>query len=214
MKIAIVEDNKTFADQLQSVLQKEKYETEVFYNAASFLNNFSDKIDLVLLDISLPDKNGLEVLNSLRELQYNLKVIFISSHTDIEYLKKAYKLGCEDYIKKPFDLEEALLKIERIKKLVEPDDVIVMGNYKFDLKNYLVYLDSQELKITKKESKLLKIFLANVDKVVTFEYLNNKIWDGGVVTNTIIVSVLRLKTKLKLENLQNVREVGYIFHKL
>ena len=214
MKIAVVEDNKIFADNVKLVLQKEGYEVEVYYDANSFLKNFSKDIDLILLDINLPDKNGLEILEILRDLQHNVKAIFVSSHTEIEYLKEAYKLGCEDYIKKPFEIEELLLRVDRIKKIINPSDVIEMGIYKFDLKNFVVYVNGKNVKITKKEAELLKIFLANIDNVVTFDYLNAKIWNSEVVTNTIIVAVLRLKNKLQLPNLKNIREIGYIFHKL
>jgi len=214
MKIAVVEDNEIFADNVKLVLQKEGYEVDVYYNANSFLSHFSKDIDLILLDINLPDKNGLEILEILRDLQHSVKVIFVSSHTEIKYLKEAYKLGCEDYIKKPFEIEELLLRVDRIKKLINPSDIINMGEYQFDLKNFIVIKDDIRVKITKKEAELLRIFLANIDNVVTFDYLNAKIWNAEVVTNTIIVAVLRLKNKLGLPNIKNIREVGYIFHKI
>jgi DNA-binding response OmpR family regulator len=214
MKIAVVEDNETFADQVALVLQKEGYEVEVYYDGNKFLENFSETIDLLLLDINLPGIDGLEVLESLREAKCDIKTIFVTSHTEIGFLKEAYKLGCEDYIKKPFNLEELLLRIRRVEKLIYPDDLVVMQQYKFDLNNYLVYINGAEIKITKNEAELLKIFLANVDNVVTFEYLNAKIWDGEASSNTITVAVLRLKKKLQLTNLENIREIGYIFHKL
>ena len=213
MKIAIVEDNQLLAKQLEMVLKKEGYEVEVYNDGDSFFLNLSD-IDLLLLDVSLPDTDGFHILKTLNEFNYKIKTIFITSYTDIEYLKKGYELGCEDYLKKPFEIDELLLKVKKVQKDIFGESKIKIGNYFFDLENFVVYFNNNMIKITKREAEILKIFLNNIDKVVTFDYLNEKIWNSEVVTNTIIVAVLRLKKKLNLENLENVREVGYIFHKL
>jgi len=213
MKIAIVEDNQLLAKQLEMVLKKEGYEVEVYNDGDSFFLNLSD-IDLLLLDVSLPDTDGFHILKTLNEFNYKIKTIFITSYTDIEYLKKGYELGCEDYLKKPFEIDELLLKVKKVQKDIFGESKIKIGNYFFDLENFVVYFNNNMIKITKREAEILRIFLNNIDKVVTFDYLNEKIWNSEVVTNTIIVAVLRLKKKLNLENLENVREVGYIFHKL
>ena len=212
MKIAIVEDNQLLAKQLEMVLKKEGYEVEVYNDGDSFFLNLSD-IDLLLLDVSLPDTDGFHILKTLNEFNYKIKTIFITSYTDIEYLKKGYELGCEDYLKKPFEIDELLLKVKKVQKDIFGESKIKIGNYFFDLENFVVYFNNNMIKITKREAEILRIFLNNIDKVVTFDYLNEKIWNSEVVTNTIIVAVLRLKKKLNLENLENVREVGYIFHK-
>lgn len=214
MKIAVVEDNELLAKQIAQILKMEGYESEVFNDGDSFFKGFNSHIDLLLLDINLPDTSGLEILKTLRSLNCDVRTIFMTSHTEIEYLKEAYKLGCEDYIKKPFEIDELLLRVGRVEKLISPVKGVEMGKYKFDLENFIVYVDEKEIKVTKKEAELLKIFLANIGKVVTFDYLNAKIWDLEVSANTITVAVLRLKKKLELDNLENIREVGYIFHKL
>jgi len=213
MKIAIVEDNQLLAKQLEMILKKEGYDVEVYNDGDSFFLNLSD-IDLLLLDVSLPDTDGFHILKTLNEFNYKTKTIFITSYTDIEYLKKGYELGCEDYLKKPFEIDELLLKVKKVQKDIFGENKSKIGNYFFDLENFVVYFNNNTIKITKREAEILRIFLNNIDKVVRFEYLNEKIWNSEVVTNTIIVAVLRLKKKLNLDNLENIREVGYIFHKL
>jgi DNA-binding response OmpR family regulator len=210
MKIVIVEDNKLLAKQILKVLQKEGYEVEVFNEAESFLANFSTNIDILLLDINLPDMEGIEVLELLRKFQNNVKTIFMTSYTEIDYLKKAYKLGCEDYIKKPFEIEELLLRVKRVEESIKPK-IVQKGKYRFDLENFIVYISENQISLTKKEVELLEIFLANEGKVVSFDYLNDKLWNGEALANTIIVSVNRLKRKLKFDNLENIRNVGYKF---
>jgi len=214
MKITIVEDNQTFAKQLAMVLKKEGHSVEVYHDGNVFLENFHDDIDLLLLDINLPGASGLEILKTLRESKFEIKTIFISSHTEIEYLKDAFDLDCEDYIKKPLELDELLLRVKKVEKTIQPKDVIIMGNYKFDLNNFLVTINSKEIKLTKQDVKLLSLFLMNIDKVISFDYINSQIWDSEALTNTITVAVLRLRKKLQLDNLENIRDVGYKFHKI
>ena len=213
MKISIVEDNKLLAKQVSMVLKKEGYKVEIFNNGNGFLANFNNSIDILLLDINLPDMEGIEVLDVLRKFQNNTKTIFMTSYTDMKYLKKAYELDCEDYIKKPFEIEELLLRIKRVEKSIKPK-TLERGEYSFDFQNCIVKKGESIIPLTPREIEILQLLLANEDKVVTFEYLNDKIWNGEALTNTITVAVLRLKKKLELNNLENVRNVGYIFHKL
>jgi len=214
MKIVIVEDNQLLANQLGMVLKKEGYEVDIFFDANSFLESFDLKTNILLLDISLPDMDGTEVFRLLNQLDIgDIKTIFITSYDDLDHIKQAFDLGCEDYIKKPFNIEELLLRVKRVANTIQVD-YIKMGDYIFDLKSFNVVFQGKSIKITKREAELLKIFLSNIDKVVTFDYLNEKIWDMEVTTNTITVAVLRLKKKLHLDNLENIREVGYIFHKI
>lgn len=213
MKIAIVEDNQLLAKQLEMILTKEGYEVEVYNDGDSFFLNLS-QVDLLLLDVNLPDTDGFHILKTLNEFNYKTKTIFTTSYTDMEYLKKGYELGCEDYLKKPFEIDELLLKVKKVQKDIFGENKSKIGNYFFDLENFVVYFNNNTIKITKREAELLKIFLANIDKVIRFDYLNEKIWNMEVTTNTITVAILRLKKKLNLENLENIREVGYIFHKL
>jgi len=213
VKISIVEDNKLLAKQVSMVLKKEGYKVEVFHNGDAFLKNFNSKIDILLLDINLPDMEGIEVLDILRKFQNDTKTIFMTSYTDMKYLKKAYELDCEDYIKKPFEIEELLLRIKRVEKSIKPK-TLERGEYSFDFQNCIVKKGETIIPLTPREIDILQLLLTNEDKVVTFEYLNDKIWNGEALSNTITVSVLRIKKKLDLDNLENIRNVGYVLHKI
>jgi len=212
MKIVIVEDNTLLAKQVSMVLQKEGYKVEIYNDGDSFLSNYNSNMDILLLDINLPDMQGIEVLEILRKFDSDIKTIFMTSYTEMEYLKKAYDLGCEDYIKKPFEIEELLLRIKRVENSIKPK-TIQINDHKFDFENFVVYYKDKSISITQKEADILQLFITNPNRVVTFENLNDKLWNSQALTNTITVSVLRIKKKLNLDNLENVRNVGYIFHK-
>jgi DNA-binding response OmpR family regulator len=216
MKIAVVEDQQILAKQIGFVLQKEGFEVTIFNDAESFLENFDKSIDILLLDINLPKMNGDELFELLNSSHSKIKTIFMTSYSDMNHLSKAFQNGCEDYIKKPFELEELILRVKRVANSISSvhnnDAVIKFKNYSFDLENHMVNYSDELIKLTNKEMNLIKIFLENLNKVVTFETLNEEIWDSKVNTNTITVAVLRLKKKLNLENIENIREVGYIFH--
>jgi DNA-binding response OmpR family regulator len=211
MKVAVVEDNKLLAKQVAMVLEKEGFDVQVFFDADTFLANFKPDIDILLLDINLPDIEGIEVLEILRKFNSDVKTIFMTSYNEIHYLKEAYKLGCEDYIKKPFEIDELLLRVKRVANSIQPPTVTING-CRFDFANQLVYKDNNVISITAQESKLLQIFIANKNRIVSFEHLNNKLWNGEAATNTITVAVVRLKKKLGFDSLENIRNVGYIFH--
>jgi len=208
MKLAIVEDNDILREQLKLILEKQNFNVVPFGDGESFLNSYYNNYDIVLLDINLPNMNGIEVFNVLQHSKSKAKIIFLTSYDDIEYMKQAFNLGCEDYITKPYRVEELLLRINRIKKNLQP--ITNFNSYKFDFDKLKIYRGKEVIEITKKEKKILKLFLANIDKVIPFEELNDKIWNSEALNNTIVASVSRIKKKLNLDNLENIRNVGYI----
>lgn len=215
IKIAIVEDQQTLAQQMGFVLKKEGYETNIYYNAEDFLQELNSSIDILLLDINLPKMNGDELFELLSTLNYTVQTIFISSHSDMTHISKAFKLGCEDYIKKPFELEELILRVNKVAKTLDKSllnsNIIIFHDYHFDLKNLNVTYHNQVIQLSKKETAIMELFLANINNVINFDTLNYRIWDNDVHTNTITAAILRLKKKLELSNLENIRDVGYIF---
>lgn len=215
MKISVVEDQKILANQIEFVLRKEGFDVSVYYDAESFLESFNEDIDILLLDINLPKMKGDELFEILNSSNSSIKTIFITSYADINHVAKAFKGGCEDYIKKPFELEELLLRVNRVANSVsdiKDEDIIQFRDYSFDFENHIVNYNDSIIKLTNKEVELIKIFTNNLNKVLTFETLAQEVWSSKVNTNTITVAVLRLKKKLELDNIENIREVGYIFH--
>ena len=114
MKIFLLEDDYSLNEAIKEILELEKHTVDNFYDGEiAFDNILNNNYDLYILDINVPNIDGLEVLEKIKSISLILNVIIISANINIDLIKKAYLLGCDDYLKKPFDLEELALKINR-----------------------------------------------------------------------------------------------------
>jgi len=207
MKIALIEDEKDLNFAIKQLLEIENYIIESFYSIKDFFKQINKKYDIIIADISLPDGNFLEELNKHPSIKENSKFIIISAHTQIENIKKAFKLGAIDFIKKPFDIEELILRIERFSK--KEDFIKIKENLYFNTKEYLLKYCNNIINLTKKESKLLE-FLLEKKAFAKFEEIENYVWNEPIVPNTLAATVKRLRKKLP-ENIKIIskRNLGY-----
>ncbi|MDD5400003.1 MAG: response regulator transcription factor [Sulfurimonas sp.] len=176
--------------------------------------------DLYVLDINVPNFDGYEVLEFIIERYPNALTIMISTHIEIEYLKKAFILGSNDFLKKPFEIEELLLRIRNIMRLANPQgnkEVIDLSQgYTYSLlTGELLYYDLC-VKLTKKESLLLRLLVQNLGNIVSFENIKNYVWDNEEEVSLITVRywICALIKKLKNGMIVNVRGDGYRLRKL
>ena len=131
----------------------------------------------------------------------------------MEHISKAYSLGCEDYLKKPFETEELLLKVKKIEKRRYGSGRVALdnaGDYSYDFDTKTLYHLDEALLLTNKESQVLYYLIKNRGSVVTFETLATEIWEKDVPNNTIVAVVRRLRKKLESDFIQTIREIGYI----
>ncbi len=202
MKILLLEDDVALNRAIKKVTQLDKHLTCSFLDGQDVLDNLEENYDLYILDINVPNINGLELLKLIHKKDSTPKVIIISSNTDIDSLQKAYELGCDDYLKKPFHLEELRIKIDKLDISI-PD---VLSNIK--LKN-----DADTL--TKKEKDLLILLLNNKDTVVTYAMIEENIYkDKSMSMDGLRALVKRLRVKLANEFIRNVLDEGYIIPNL
>jgi len=196
MKILLLEDDVSLNLAIKKVTLLDKHETTCFVDGDDVYNSLSQRYDLYILDINVPNINGLELLKLLYEQDPTTKVIIISANTDIASLKKAYSLGCIDYLKKPFHLEELRIKIAKIAAEVEiPIDTIKLY---------------PEATLTKKEKMFLSLLLANNNKTVTYEMIENHLYsDKYMSMESLRALVKRLRSKIVDDVIQNVKEEGY-----
>jgi DNA-binding response OmpR family regulator len=213
LKIVILEDEKDLNYAISLILEAEEFRIYSYYTLKEFLQNF-EKIDpdLILADITLPDGNFLEEMKKHPQRFERYKIIVMSSYTEIENIKKAFELGAEDFIKKPFDYEEIILRINKIfkpKKIIYIDDDI-----KYNYEEKLLIKKAKVINLTKRESDLLELFLNNEGKILSSDFIISHIWQEYVPKNTLNVLVKRLREKLgKKDLIINKRELGYIFRK-
>jgi len=210
MKIIVIEDEETLNDALTMFLESEGYEVHSYYDIKSFLSSIYDYLDadLILADISLPDGNFLEEMKKHPNIAKKTKIMIISGQTEIENIKKAFNLGAEDFIKKPFDYEEILLRINKAFNQKEhkiTDDVY----YDFDSKTLLK--NNEKIILSKKESQLLELFLKNRGKILEPEQIMMEVWGESVENNTLTVLIKRVREKIGDKKvIVSKRDLGYI----
>lgn len=205
MKIAILEDEKFLNDAIAMLLEMEGYEVVSFYNLKSFLKN-SEIFDVIIADISLGDGNFLNEMKK-RNLTEKGKIIIISSYTDIKNIKTAFNLGADDFIKKPFEPEEILI---RIKKLYNLNSIKIDSGIFYDKNTKKLIINNENIELTHKESMLLELLLDNKNRFLPVAEISLYIWNEYVSENTVAALIKRLRQKLgKKDLIVSKREIGY-----
>ncbi len=146
MKIFLLEDDYSLNEAIKEIIEIENYDVDNFYDGEVAFNSISNDYDLYILDINVPNIKGLDILERIKAVNYNSKVIIISANINIELIRKAYLLGCDDYLKKPFDLEELILKINRYDK--KPKCINLTENITFNIFNKELCIDNIKIELT------------------------------------------------------------------
>ncbi|MBQ5333368.1 MAG: response regulator transcription factor [Oscillospiraceae bacterium] len=223
-KILIVEDEHQLARFIQLELEHEDYETAVAGDGREGLELAeSGKFDLVLLDIMLPGLNGLEVLRRLRKAENNVPVIMLTARDSVMDKVSGLDMGADDYITKPFAIEELLARIRVTLRQHRPsgegkdkDEIISFKELSMDTARHSVTCGGKPLELTVKEFGLLQALLENVSIVLTREQLLERVWgyDYFGETNVVDVYIRYLRSKLEevsdTKYIQTVRGVGYV----
>lgn len=208
MKIFLLEDDYSLNETIKEMLEMNNHKISSFYDGEVAYENIFNNYDLYILDINIPLLNGLEILKSIKNMSTKTKVIMISANINIETIKEAYTLGCDDYLKKPFDVEELILKVE---KLNEKDtDIFLDENIYFNLITSELYIDSKKVELTKREKDLWVLLLDNKGKTISYENIENFVYQGESKSSNAIRSLLkRLRKKLPKDLILNSIEEGY-----
>lgn len=204
MKILVVEDDPSLREIIQKSLEKERYVVET---AASF-NKAVEKLELyeydcILLDIMLPDGNGLSLLKEMKEKKKQANVIIISAKNSLDDKVLGLDLGADDYLPKPFHLAELHARIKSVirRKVNEGDMQITYGNIKIIPESFKVFVDDKELELNRKEYDILYYFITRPDRLVNKNTLAESVWGDYIdqVDNFdfIYAQVKNLRKKLK-----------------
>ena len=221
MRILVIEDSIRLADTIADALEAESYLVDSVYDGQSGYDNAASDInDIVIRDIMLPKMNGYEVLSKLRKNGHNVPVIILSAKTELEDKILGFTKGADDYVTKPFEIQELLLRIQAVcrRNLNQNSSLLQAGNLSLDLDSCeLKNSDTgKAMKISGKELQLLEFFLLNQNQVLKKEQITVKIWgfDSDAEYNNVevYVSFLRRKFKhLKINvNIRAIRGIGYI----
>ncbi len=215
MRVLVLEDNELLLETLEDFLENEGFEVDLAKDGEEALRlSYQNSYSLYLLDIKVPLVDGVELLKELREYGDETPAIFITSSTDKDSITSGYEAGCDEYIKKPFDLDELLMRIKAVLKRVEPQESIKIDeNYSYNVKRKRLLKNNQEIKINLKDLQLLELLLTNRGKVVTKEMIKDKLWQNEelVSSGSLRVYINNLKKIFGKEAIENIRGLGYRF---
>ncbi len=212
IKILLLEDDLLFGETLTDLLEDEGYEVTHSPNGQSALDaTYENKYDLYLLDINVPLINGTSLLQELRDSDDNTPAIFLTSHKDKETLQRGFLSGGDDYLTKPFDNDELLLRLKALLKRSVKNEVTCINLLCHDLTHKRILYNKQELELSRKEYELLLLLMQHSPSAVPKEMILDELWsssDGGS-DGAIRVYINRIKHLLPDITIQNVRGIGY-----
>ena len=212
MEIFLVEDNEILAKGIIYSLEQEKFKVIHKTNVKEtikFLQN--EKPKLVILDISLPDGNGFNLYEKNIKNK-NIPTIFFTAKDDEDDIVKGLEVGAEDYITKPFSIRELVARINKILLRNKKNSIIKVKDIEFDIDKMVVYKEGKEINLTSLELKILNLLFMNLNKVVTRNYIIEKIWEwtgNDVNDNTVTVYLKRIREKLVTDIIITIKGIGY-----
>lgn len=211
MKILLLEDNEKLNKSIQKRLALKDYNVDAFIDGQDAFNAITNGYSCFVLDINVPNVDGIKILKKIREYYPEVPVLIISATVELDIIKESYDFGCNDYLKKPFFIDELEIKIERLCKISD-DKIQFDAKSFFNYKDSLVVIDGSEQRLTKKERLLLNLFLTKQNQVVSYDSIENYVWEGAFVSLESIRSLVRrLRKVLDKEYIETVVDTGYIF---
>lgn len=205
--ILLIEDDPNITDFMEVVFEREQYRLTVAANGMEALTALqAETFDVILLDLGLPDIDGMDLLKILRK-RMDLPIVVISARKDENEKVAALDLGADDYVTKPFGTNELLARIRtalRHKKTKEEQTLIVVNNaLKIDFDKQLVYKNDQEIHLTKNEYRLLKCLFEQIGKVVTYQTLMTQVWGPYSEDSQILrVNMSNIRKKIETNTLK------------
>jgi two-component system KDP operon response regulator KdpE len=203
LRVLVVDDEPPIRKLLRMGLGTQGYQVLEAPNAKSTLEMLAEKPDLVILDLGLPDMQGLELLRIIRERDERVPILVLSSRGDEAAKVEALDHGADDYVTKPFGMDELLARIRaalRHQLQVQGErPVFQVGDLKVDLVRRIVRLGEHEVKLSPKEYELLRLFVQHAGKVLTHKFLLRELWDVPTDAQYLRVYVRQLRQKVEID---------------
>ena len=219
-KILLVEDDNNLGNLLQDSLELKNYEVTLKRNGEEGLTEFKlGKFDMCLLDVMMPKKDGFSLAKDIRRINGQVPIVFLTAKALKEDAIEGLKIGADDYITKPFSMEELLLRMENIFKRLpkvenSEQDKFTIGKFEFDNSTRVLKLSDKSIKLTTKESELLKILAVHMDRVLEREVALNAVWgtDSYFAGRSMDVYIAKLRKYLKEDTtveILNIHGTGF-----
>ena len=221
MRILVVEDEETIADIIATKLRAEKYEVDTSFDGEEGLYNALTNIyDLIILDIMLPKKNGLEILKEIKENDITSKVIILTAKSELDDKLKGFDTGADDYVTKPFHIEELIARVNvqlRNNSNHKVKDIIEYSDLSLNIRTSTLTCKStnESINIPYREFLLLEYFMNNKEQIISKEQIYDKVWgiDTDYESNNLEAYLSFLRKKIKVigskVSIKAVRNLGY-----
>lgn len=220
-KILIVDDEEDLCEILQYNLTNAGFVTDVAHSAEESLKKPINDFDLFLLDVMMGNMSGFRLADKLRqEYKINVPIIFLTAKDTENDILTGFSLGADDYIAKPFSINELMARVKAVLKRSESEsscdrEILSFGNIELDNARKRVLIEKRKIDLTKKEYEILKLLLENQGKVFPRETILKRIWGGEVIVTdrTVDVNITRIRNKLGKygANLKSKTGFGYFF---
>jgi DNA-binding response OmpR family regulator len=215
VRIVLLEDDSFIAEEIKIFFEAKDHQVEVFPDGQKLLDNLqAQSVDIFILDINTPVKNGIETLKDIRKQGIQTPAIFLTSMSDIDYIKLGYDAGCSDYIRKPFHFEELEIRIDKI--LFEDNNKkIQIGPVQFfDLSRNELIDDGKIIDLSKNEKNLLFFLIKNINHILSSQVIIDYVWQDKIVSdNTLRTRIKKLRAKITYDFIKNIRGTGYKIEK-
>jgi two-component system, OmpR family, response regulator len=220
-KILLAEDDTNLGILLKNYLTAKSFETTLFINGILALKAFQEEqFNLCILDIMMPELDGLSLAREIRQIKAEIPIIFLTAKSQKEDVLEGFRSGADDYITKPFSMEELLYRIQAILKRtsastgLRKDDLYIVGKYTFEPLKQLLVFGGQSIKLTTKESELLELLCRHCNDILERNFALKSIWidDNYFNARSMDVYITRLRKYLKKDptvKILNVHGRGY-----
>ncbi len=215
-KIFLLEDDISLNETICEFLEDEEYEVICTYDGISAEDTiYENNFDILLLDVNVPGLNGFELLKKIRDKGDETPAIFITSLNSTENLSDGYSSGCDDYIRKPFELKELLLRIKTILKrgfYHKKENIITIDSETYyDIDNKMLIKNNSKINLNNKEEKLLKLFLQNQNQIISHDRIYETLWefDEAYSDNALRTYIKNLRKILGKDTILSVKKFGY-----
>lgn len=210
-RVLVLEDDQLFNETIEDFLEEEGYAVKCALDPYTALDlSYKYVFDLYLFDVNLPYENGFDLLEKLRSSGDMTPAIFLTSRDDKDSLTQGFSIGADDYMKKPIDFDELLLRMQALLRRQVRKERINIGKYSLDTVAKILYLEDETLDVTHKAIELLVLLVQADGEVVSSEEIKNRLWAAGQSASdgSLRVYVTQLK-KYFPESISNVRGIGY-----
>lgn len=219
MRILLIEDDNLIGEGLKLGLSKSGFSVDWFQDGKTGLNAIdSAPYDAVVLDLTLPKMDGLEILQQWRQSNHDVPVLILTARDTLDERITGLQRGADDYLCKPFALAEVVARLQALirRRYGQTNPIIEYGSVKFDPNQRKVFLGENEVLLTTREYNLLELFMHHKERVLTRSAIEEKLytWDDEVSSNALEVHIYNLRQKLGKQFIRTVHGVGYTLGKI